>query len=59
MTDKQLYDFVELMLEEESFEELLERFDLTPAEVFEQLFSSGKIDPVLVCELGGFSEEDL
>lgn len=37
-------DFLYDMLEEEDFEDFLERFDLTPDEVFESLISSGLID---------------
>lgn len=44
MTNKGLEDFIALALTEQSFEDILERFDLTPAEVFITLYNLGLID---------------
>ena len=44
MTNKGLEDFIALALEEKSFEEVLEKFDLSPAEVFVTLYNLGLID---------------
>lgn len=41
---KRLEEIVNWYLEDYSFEELLEEFDLTPSEVFIHLFNSGLID---------------
>lgn len=49
----EVVDFVYLMLESEDFETLLERFDLTPDEVFIQLFYDGLIDEELISEMMG------
>lgn len=38
-------------LEGESFEDFLSRFDLTPEEVFLQLYETGHIDPVIFEDL--------
>lgn len=40
----QISNLLKMTLEDESFEEFLERFDLTPDEVFVHLFESGLID---------------
>lgn len=34
-------------LEDESFEDFLERFDVTPEDAFLSLYESGVIDPIL------------
>lgn len=49
-TDKEklLEDFVEGFLDDYSFEELLEEFDLHPVEVFTHLYFSGLIDTELL-----------
>ena len=39
-----IVDIVALWLKERSFEELLEQFDLTPEEVFVELYENGLID---------------
>ena len=39
-----VYKFVSLMLEQETFEDLLERFDVTPEDAFHRLFEVGLID---------------
>lgn len=36
---------LKMALEDESFEDFLERFDLTPEEVFLHLYESGLVDP--------------
>ena len=51
MTEKELEDFVEMMLETESFEDLLERFNVTPTEVFTHLYYEGLVDINLVHEM--------
>lgn len=53
MSDDEIIDFVDMMLEDESFEELLERFDVTPQEAFVNLFTNGLIDYRLLKELMG------
>lgn len=40
-------DIMEEALEESSFEEILEIFDLTPTEVMVLLYNQGMIDPYL------------
>lgn len=47
-------DFVELMLESEDFETLLERFNLTPNEVFIILYEEGHIDDDLLTRMSGY-----
>lgn len=42
--NKRLEQIVEWYLEDYSFENFLEEFDLTPAEVFIHLFNTGMID---------------
>lgn len=42
--NQELEEFVDNYLEDYSFEELLEEFDLTPHEVFTHLFYTGLID---------------
>ena len=44
MKKNKIEDFVSLFLETNSFEDLLERFDLTPADVFTLLYNAGHID---------------
>jgi len=44
MNKRELEDFVSLALEEKSFEDVLEIFDLTPQEVFVLLYNNGMID---------------
>ncbi|MCB1712647.1 MAG: hypothetical protein KDH96_09305 [Candidatus Riesia sp.] len=44
MEKEEIYNFVATMLETETFEDLLERFDLTPEEVFMLCFESGLVD---------------
>jgi hypothetical protein len=44
MNEDDIVDFMEMMLEDETFDEFLERFDLTPAEVFIFLIEEGMID---------------
>jgi len=46
--------FLNLLLEEEDFTSILERFDLTPEEVFEYLFLNGLIDPETLSEMMGY-----
>jgi len=47
-TKKIIEDAVSRQLEDRSFEEILEDFDLTPQEVFWRLFQSGMIDQELL-----------
>ena len=42
--NRRLEDIVTNALEDQSFEDFLEYFDLTPQEVFIQLFAGGLID---------------
>lgn len=42
--DRKLEDFLEMMLEDYSFEEFIEMFDMTANEVFLNMFYSGLID---------------
>lgn len=44
-------DWVNMMLETESLEDLLERFNLTPLETFEHLVANGMVDEELLEEL--------
>jgi 3-oxoacyl-[acyl-carrier-protein] synthase III len=44
MNKRELEDFVTLELQEKSFEDVLESFDLTPQEVFVLLYNNGMID---------------
>lgn len=48
MNKKQVEDYLENELEENTFEEVLEMYDLTPAEVFTMLFNYGHIDPEIL-----------
>ncbi len=41
-------DFITQSLEEESFEDILEVFDLTPSEVFWILYQEGMIDDLVL-----------
>lgn len=41
----QIGTVLKMTLEDESLEDFLERFDLTPEEVFLHLYESGLIDP--------------
>lgn len=52
-TKDDIIDFMEMMLEDETFEEFLERFNLTPEEVFLLLIDEGMIDIRDVKELMG------
>ncbi len=47
-TKKIIEDAISRQLEDRSFEEILEDFDLTPQEVFWRLFQSGMIDQELL-----------
>lgn len=51
MTKEELEDFVEMMLEDESLEDLLERFNLTPTEAFLFLYKGGMVDTQLFNEM--------
>lgn len=51
MNDTDIEEFVQLMLEDETFEELIERFDVTPFEAFMCIFNNGLIDPESLEEL--------
>lgn len=42
--DKKQEEWLEMMLEDESFEDILERFNVTPHEAFEILIREGLID---------------
>jgi hypothetical protein len=42
--DKVVEEWLDLMLEDESFEDVLERFNITPHEAFEILIREGLID---------------
>jgi hypothetical protein len=53
MDEDDIIDFIDLMLEDESFEEFLERFNLTPSEVFLRLIDEGMIDTRILKELMG------
>lgn len=44
---KQIETVLKMTLEDESFTDFLERFDLTPEEVFTHLYEAGLIDPDL------------
>jgi hypothetical protein len=44
LTEETLQDFVEYMLDDYMFEELLEEFDITPGEAFYQLYINGLVD---------------
>lgn len=54
MKKVEIEDFVEMMLEDESFEDLLARFDLDPGEVFVALFENGLIDEETLIEMRGY-----
>ena len=41
----EISNLLSMTLEDESFADFLERFDLTPEEVFLHLYESGLIDP--------------
>lgn len=43
-----LRDYISRELEERSFEDILEDYDLTPEEAFINLFTNGLIDPELL-----------
>lgn len=51
MNEDDIEDFVQFMLEDETFEEFLERFDVTPFEAFMCLYNNGLIDEELLKEL--------
>lgn len=44
MNQKKIEDFISIQLEDRTFEEILEDYDLSPAEVFWLLFQNGQID---------------
>lgn len=44
MKKNDLLDFLALELEERSFEEILEDYDLSPYEVFQMLYQNGMLD---------------
>lgn len=44
MKQTKLEDFITLALEDNTFEDILEKFDLTPQEVFTILYEGGHID---------------
>jgi predicted DNA-binding protein YlxM (UPF0122 family) len=46
--EKELEDFVESYLDDYSFEELLEEFNMSPSDVFKELYFSGFIDQDLL-----------
>lgn len=43
MTQDQIYEFFEILLEDESLEDILERYDLSPLETLMTLWKSGLI----------------
>lgn len=45
---QELERWLDVMLQEESFEDILERFNLTPHEAMEILFEAGFIDEELI-----------
>lgn len=46
MNDFNVAKFIDSEVEDGTpFEEILERFDLTPGEVFQMLYDTGQIDP--------------
>jgi hypothetical protein len=49
-------EFLDTYLETDSFESLLEHFNITPHEVFEILVDSGQIDETLLKELARYGE---
>lgn len=51
MEENEIEDFVNLMLEDFLFEELLEQFNITPYEAFLTLFEAGMIDESLLKSL--------
>lgn len=53
MEEDDIIDFIDLMLEDETFEEFLERFNLTPYEVFLHLVDEGLVDTSILKELMG------
>jgi hypothetical protein len=53
MLDDDIVDFVDMMLEDETFEDFLERFNLTPQEVFIFLVDEGMVDTRILKELMG------
>lgn len=55
---RKIEDIVELALEDMSFEELLEQFDISAHEAFYCLFSNGLIDPELLEEMYGVRSTD-
>jgi hypothetical protein len=44
MKQTKIEDFITLALEDNTFEDILEKFDLTPQEVFTILYEGGFID---------------
>lgn len=51
--EDEVKDFVNMMLEDESFDDFLERFNISPDEVFFILVESGHVDEELVKEMMG------
>lgn len=49
--NKKLTDWLKVQLEDNSFEDLLEKWDIDVADVFLLLFEGGMIDPELIEEL--------
>lgn len=49
--NEQIMEVVEYFLEDESFEDFLERFDLTPVEVIIKLYDIGLIQDEILEEL--------
>lgn len=54
---KKIENTISKALETESFEEILENFDLTPEQVFWRLFQQGYIDVELLGSLYEFYDE--
>lgn len=42
--ERRLNDFLEMMLEDMTFEEFIENFDISASEVFQNMYDSGLID---------------
>jgi len=51
MEEDDIVDFMEMMLEDESFEDFLERFNLTVEEVFLFLVEEGMVDTRVLKDL--------
>lgn len=48
LTKRTIEDYVSNELEDKTFDELLEEYDLSPGEVFWLLFTQGQIDEVIL-----------